>query len=361
MTNLISSSLLLPLLFSFLLSCPLLTKAKNEGSTVNGMFVFGSSLVDNGNNNFFETTSKADYLPYGIDYPLGPTGRFSNGKNVIDALSELLKLPGPIPAFLNPATRDDGVVYGVDYASGGSGILDDTGFVSGRVITLNQQIKNFEEVTLANLSTSQSNYLFVIGSGGNDYLLNYFLRNATRQVSLQNFTTNLTQTLSTQIQKLHKLGARKFVLISVYPLGCIPLVKKTFSANQECVDSLNQAAQLFNSHLKSLVDVLTPKLPGSSFVYVDEYKIIMDILDSPAANGFNDINNACCEVPSLAEGGNGLLCKRNGSTCDDRRGHVFFDGLHPTEKVNCIIARKAWTSRLPTEVYPINVGELVKL
>ncbi|KAL5728949.1 hypothetical protein ACHQM5_001968 [Ranunculus cassubicifolius] len=350
-----------PLLRMFLLlSCSLLTKAKNVGSPMHGMFVFGSSLVDNGNNNFLQTTAKADYQPYGIDFPLGPTGRFSNGKNVIDALGELLKLPDPIPAFLNPVMKED-VVYGVDYASGGSGILDDTGSFQGRVITLNQQIKFFEEVTLKILNNSQSNDLFVIGSGGNDYLLNYFLRNPTRQVGLQSFTTILTQTLSTQIQKLHRLGARKFVLISVYPLGCIPLVKKTFSANQECVDTLNQAAQLFNSYLKSMVDVLTPKLPGSSFVYIDSYKIIMDILDSPAANGFNDINNACCEVSSSTEGGHGILCKRNGSTCADRRGHVFFDGLHPTEKVNCIIARKAWTSRLPTEVYPINVGELVKL
>lgn len=49
-------------------------------------FIFGDSIVDNGNNNFRQTTSRADFLPYGIDFPGGPTGRFSNGRNFADIL-----------------------------------------------------------------------------------------------------------------------------------------------------------------------------------------------------------------------------------------------------------------------------------
>jgi hypothetical protein len=52
-------------------------------------FVFGDSLVDNGNNNFLMTTARADTLPYGIDYPTHrPTGRFSNGLNIPDIISK---------------------------------------------------------------------------------------------------------------------------------------------------------------------------------------------------------------------------------------------------------------------------------
>lgn len=47
-------------------------------------FIFGDSLVDNGNNNDLETMAKVDYLPYGIDFPAGPTGRFNNGRNLVD-------------------------------------------------------------------------------------------------------------------------------------------------------------------------------------------------------------------------------------------------------------------------------------
>lgn len=57
-----------------------------EGQQVPCLFIMGDSLFDNGNNNILFTLAKTNYLPYGIDYPLGPTGRFSNGKNVPDFL-----------------------------------------------------------------------------------------------------------------------------------------------------------------------------------------------------------------------------------------------------------------------------------
>jgi len=51
-------------------------------------FVFGDSLVDNGNNNYLITAARADSPPYGIDTPdHRATGRFSNGKNVPDIIS----------------------------------------------------------------------------------------------------------------------------------------------------------------------------------------------------------------------------------------------------------------------------------
>jgi hypothetical protein len=53
-------------------------------------FVFGDSLVDNGNNNFLATTARADSPPYGIDYPTHrATGRFSNGLNIPDLISSV--------------------------------------------------------------------------------------------------------------------------------------------------------------------------------------------------------------------------------------------------------------------------------
>lgn len=51
-------------------------------------FIFGDSLVDNGNNNNIQSLARANYLPYGIDFPEGPTGRFSNGKTTVDVISK---------------------------------------------------------------------------------------------------------------------------------------------------------------------------------------------------------------------------------------------------------------------------------
>ena len=50
------------------------------------MYVFGDSLVDNGNNNFIVSMARANYPPYGIDFAGGPSGRFSNGLTTVDVL-----------------------------------------------------------------------------------------------------------------------------------------------------------------------------------------------------------------------------------------------------------------------------------
>jgi hypothetical protein len=56
-------------------------------------FVFGDSLVDNGNNNDIASLARANYPPYGIDFPGGATGRFSNGLTTVDAICKLAALP----------------------------------------------------------------------------------------------------------------------------------------------------------------------------------------------------------------------------------------------------------------------------
>ena len=98
---------------------------------IKGMFVFGSSLVDNGNNNFLGTKAKADYLPYVIDFPNGSSGRFTNGKNVVDLLGEQLKLPSLIgTSIYGPSNKGSRIVEGVNHGSGSAGILNDTGSVA---------------------------------------------------------------------------------------------------------------------------------------------------------------------------------------------------------------------------------------
>lgn len=59
-----------------------------QKESVPAMFVFGDSLIDNGNNNGLASFAKANYYPYGIDFAGGPTGRFSNGYNIVDEIGE---------------------------------------------------------------------------------------------------------------------------------------------------------------------------------------------------------------------------------------------------------------------------------
>lgn len=74
---------------------------------VPAFFVFGDSLIDDGNNNYLNSYAKANFLPYGVDFDGGPSGRFCNGKTIIDFLgsgsSVLLSLLSSNLFQLNPS------------------------------------------------------------------------------------------------------------------------------------------------------------------------------------------------------------------------------------------------------------------
>ncbi|KAK6114762.1 hypothetical protein DH2020_007031 [Rehmannia glutinosa] len=130
------------------------------------------------------------------------------------------------------------------------------------------------------------------------------------------------------MQRLYNLGARKFVLMAINPNGCSPMATTRFPTTNGCVESLNRAAQMFNVQLKNLVDDIRPQIPGSNLI---------------------------------SEGGTGVLCKRGGQICPNRNEYVYFDGLHPTQAVNVVIATKAFISILKDEVYPFNVKKLSQI
>lgn len=76
--------------------------------------------------------------------------------------------------------------------------------------------------------------------------------------------------------------------------------------------------------------------------------------------GFDDTKHSCCELTTIKEGGTETLCKTGGHVCSSRSKYVWFDGLHPTEAVNVVLANKVFTSDLQVEVYPTNVKNLAE-
>lgn len=108
-------------------STPVVVLGNNSAQQVTALWVFGDSLVDNGNNNYINSLARSNYYPYGIDYINRlPTGRFSNGKNFLDYLADLLGVASP-PPFADPSTSGARIIGGVNYASAAGGILDETG------------------------------------------------------------------------------------------------------------------------------------------------------------------------------------------------------------------------------------------
>jgi hypothetical protein len=60
---------------------------------VPALFIFGDSVLDVGNNNLLPTIIRSNFFPYGIDFVNHyATGRFSNGKLVVDFACTFLSL-----------------------------------------------------------------------------------------------------------------------------------------------------------------------------------------------------------------------------------------------------------------------------
>ncbi|KAJ7000113.1 GDSL esterase/lipase [Populus alba x Populus x berolinensis] len=118
---------------------------------VPGYFIFGDSLVDNGNNNQLSSLARANYLPYGIDFPRGPTGRFSNGRTTVDVIAEQLGFRNYIPPYAT--ARGRAILGGVNYASAAAGIRDETG---QQLILYNYGARKFVLIGVGQIGCSPS-------------------------------------------------------------------------------------------------------------------------------------------------------------------------------------------------------------
>ncbi|KAD4385291.1 hypothetical protein E3N88_25459 [Mikania micrantha] len=332
---------------------------------VPAMFVFGDSLIDNGNNNDLASLAKANYFPYGIDFKGGPTGRFSNGYTMVDEIAELLGLP-LIPAYSQSSNSADQMLHGVNFASAAAGILDNTGrnFV-GR-IPFNQQIKNFENsldqisdaLGAADLGQALSRCIFFVGMGSNDYLNNYLMPNypTRNQYDGNQYADLLSQEYTTQLKQLYNLGARKFVLAGIGLMGCIPSILAQ-SASGSCSNDVNQLVLPFNANMKTMINNLSTNLPGSRFVFIDVHNMFQDILANARSYGFSVVNRGCC---GIGRNSGQITCLPFQTPCANRNEYVFWDAFHPTDAVNVLMGRKAFSGSLDV-VYPMNIQQLANL
>ncbi|KAL3634703.1 hypothetical protein CASFOL_021757 [Castilleja foliolosa] len=331
---------------------------------VPAMFVFGDSLLDNGNNNnFLISFAKANYFPYGIDFSAGPTGRFSNGYIMADAIAELLGLPLLPP---HTGTSVEQMRYGVNFASAASGILDITGQNFVTLIPFNEQINNFETsleqiidiLGVPDLGQALARSIFFVAMGSNDYLNNYLMPNyVTRtQYNGDQFADILIHQYTAQLTRLYRLGARRFAIAGLGLLGCIPSI---LSQGNEgvCSEEINQLVRPFNINLKAMINNLTTNLPDTLFSYIDIHNIMQDITANAGTYGFNVVNRGCCGV---GKNRGQLTCLPFQTPCPNRDQYIFWDAYHPTEAVNMLIGHRAFNGSTDY-VYPVNIEQLATL
>ncbi|XP_050230929.1 GDSL esterase/lipase At1g29660-like [Mercurialis annua] len=326
-------------------------------------FIFGDSLADNGNNNDLHTFAKVNFSPYGIDFPFGPTGRFTNGRTTVDVIAQLLGFDHFIPPFARANGTTD-ILFGLNYASGSAGIRNESGKHAGECIPFDMQLEHHRTVVLrlAEIlgTESATNWhlsrcLYTVGLGNNDYINNYFLPQyytASRDYTLPEFTQLLIQQYTQQIKTLYEYGARKIAIFGTGQLGCTPnAISRYGTDGSSCIEFLEAASTLFNIKLKSMVEQLNANITDAKFIYINYHSIGAD----SAILGFTNNTGGCCPVAS------GGQCIADRKPCRNRTSYAFWDSFHPTEAVNEYIAQRSYAAVDPSDAYPFDIQTLVHL
>ncbi|KAI3959498.1 hypothetical protein MKW98_019088 [Papaver atlanticum] len=372
----------LMVLIVFAMSCGSVTPQRNhKGFQRPAIYILGDSLVDVGNNNYIDhsTLTKNNFRPYGIDFPRGKpwTGRYTNGRTLVDIVGEMFGVEDYIPAYLDPATVGDVVLHGVNYASGGGGILNETGMVLGNRMNMDAQLDNFANTKNYIISKfgdrGSKNFLakslFVVVMGSNDFIDNYYIPFLSipeqKMLTPEMFIDKLISRFRLQLTRLYEMGGRKVAVANVGPVGCIPLeraINRILNATEwhtkddACISEMNDATMLFNKKLKSLVMELNSKFVESRFLYVDIYGVFSDVINNYQSYGFENYRDSCCQT--LPDPLRGLLpCDAKGEVCKDRSKYVFWDEAHPTDATYYIFAKKL-LERNSKYVYPYSIQQL---
>lgn len=308
---------------------------------VEALILFGDSTTDVGNNNFLNTIAKSNFPPYGRAFDTkSPTGRFTDGRLVSDYVATRLGLPLSLPA-LHPNATGQNIVHGINFASASSGYLDSTSAFLN-VMPTSRQLQLFDEykVKLSSVVGPQksssiiSEALYIVSSGSNDFILNYFINlPLQRQYTYSQFHSLMISTQTDFVKKLYDAGARNIGIFGLPPLGCIPMQITLFGTAEQttCVEDQNAVAMAYNNDLQSEVSKWQASLPGSKLLYLDSYTLLYDVFTNPLIYGYKETRRACCGEGMLATA---TFCNANSvGTCSDASNFVFFDSLHPTQSV----------------------------
>ncbi|XP_031375372.1 GDSL esterase/lipase 4-like [Punica granatum] len=339
-----------------------------QGQCHTPFFIFGDSLLDAGNNQYFNSGTPKSSLPYGETFFKRPSGRSCDGRIVADFLAEYANLP-LIRPYLEPGFSN--YSDGANFASAGAGILPET---NPRMIHLKMQLSYFEEVQKklkqqegeqkAQELLSKAVYLFSMG--GNDYMNVGMPKfgNTMPPVVLtasykKQYVTIVLSNLTSVVKKVYAMGGRKFIFQTVGPLGCMP-VSRYASGSTGCVHDVTVLAKMHNIALSKLLLKLEKTLPGFKYALFDYYSALAEITTYPSRFGFKEGRTACCGSGNF----NGqFTCGKNGTAynlCSDPSQYVWFDAAHPTESANKHLTSLFWSGPLKV-VWPYNAKALFQM
>ncbi|XP_051125549.1 GDSL esterase/lipase At1g31550-like [Andrographis paniculata] len=323
---------------------------------------FGGSLSDTGNDlvpGLHQGPCLSANPPYGRTYFHRPTGRYSDGRLVIDFIAQSMGLPRLKPYFPDAAQRRRSFSTGVNFAVAGASVLpyefyEKIGCVDmSTTVSLGTQLELFRSF-LAGLPDGRKyleRTLIVLGPmESNDY--NHLLIQLGKSLDdLQSVAPLLVTHIGSIIQELINLGVVTILVPGSSPNGCLPSTLFFYekSSTRDDYDPRNGCHYWLNEHLRYHNELLQKELqrirklyPHINIMYGDYYNDVMRMYLSPNQFGFgNQTLSSCC-------GGGGTYnynpAKQCGGTpqaacCRDPAEYINWDGVHFTEAANRLIAQ----------------------
>ncbi|KAJ4967659.1 hypothetical protein NE237_014360 [Protea cynaroides] len=308
--------------------------------------------------------------PYGQTYFQKPSGRFSDGRLIIDFLMSSMDLPF-LNAYLDSVGKPS-FQKGCNFAAAGSTIQPATAssvspFSFGiqvaqflrfkdRVLDLLSNGKKLDKYLPAKDYFEQGLYMFDIGQ--ND-LAGAFYSKSEDQV-IASIPTILSE-FEDGIKRLYEQGTRKFWIHNTGPLGCLPQNIAKFGNDPSkldelgCVSSHNRAAKIFNLQLHALCQKLQGEFVDANLTYTDIFSIKFNLISNYSRYGFEQPIMACCGYGgSPLNYDSRITCGRtktlNGTSvtakgCNDSSEYINWDGIHYTEAANQYVSSQILTGK----------------
>lgn len=276
----------------------------SAGADFDRLYVFGDSLSDVGN---------VQTVTGGVGGIVPPTpgpyyfnGRFSNGPNFVETLSEGLGL-GPV----RPS-----IAGGDDYAYGGA-LATGTPPPEGLLLKdVDDQVAQY----LAAHPVGSPTALYVVYAGSNDV------------ISRPSSGAAAAASVASSIDRLYGAGARNVLAPNLPPLGLVPR-NNGDAARAAAADA---ASARFNAALAAALDRLEAEHPDLTLYRLDVAGLFADLAANPAAFGLTNVTGAA--APGLEPGVRSYDPSRIATNPDQ---YLFWDDLHPSRAGHALLGRAA--------------------
>ncbi|CAK9220931.1 unnamed protein product [Sphagnum troendelagicum] len=335
------------------------------------VYAFGDSMTDTGNGiaGFPDEFISSESDPNGILFPQHAADRYCDGRLLIDFLAFGVRRR-PIYAYLRAFAGD--FTYGVNFATSGSTARNvstwDATAKFSTPFSLNFQIQWLRRYkvrlqfyytqtrvnqSLPSLDALNSS-LYVVYSGFQDYMSGFYDDSLTSQQASAN-VPSVVQAIVAAVQRIYDFGGRDILVVNLPPLGCLPALltlhpgKSSLEYDEYgCLKKYNQPIEWHNSFLRSSIAALRTTYPDANLYYGNLNAAFYDILKNSTHYGILHPLSACCGHGGVYNYNKVVTCGHMGtvegmvvaanSSCTNPTAYGSWDGIHPSQAVNRVVA-----------------------